>query len=83
MRYLFHEYLCYQCGADFAQTKDIGQEARLVPGLLAYIIYQIIELHVLTRGVTQNLNQLFAVNLRHTTVKPPKIKSDFVLQRHL
>ena len=74
MRFLFHEYLCYQCGARFWPRQRQWTRSKIGSGLLAYIIYQIIELSS-RKAVTQNLNQLFDVNLSHTRVNRQKSRA--------
>jgi transposase len=63
VRFLFHEYLCYQCDARFWPRQRQWTRSKIGSGLLAYIIYQIIELRLSQEAVTQSLNQLFNVNL--------------------
>ena len=83
VRFLFHEYLCYQCDARFWPRQRQWTRSKIGSGLLAYIIYQIIELRLSQEAVTQSLNQLFDVNLSHTRVNRQKSRASFILQRYL
>jgi predicted RecB family nuclease len=75
VKFLFHEYLCYQCGARFWPRQRQWTRSKIGSGLLAYIIYQIIELRLSQEAVTQSLNQLFDVNLSHTRVNRQKSRA--------
>ena len=75
VKFLFHEYLCYQCGARFWPRQRQWTRSKIGSGLLAYIIYQIIELRLSQEAVTQSLNQLFDINLSHTRVNRQKSRA--------
>ena len=75
VKFLFHEYLCYQCGARFWPRQRQWTRSKIGSGLLAYIIYQIIELRLSQEAVTQRLNQLFDVNLGRTRVNRQKSRA--------
>jgi hypothetical protein len=75
VRFLFHEYLCHQCDARFWPRQRQWTRSKIGSGLLAYIIYQIIELRLSQEAVTQSLNQLFDVNLSHTRVNRQKSRA--------
>jgi hypothetical protein len=72
--HVFHRYSCYQCGAIFYSWQKPGTENKYGPNLLAYIIYQIIELHVTQRPVGQNLNQLFGINISRSELNRQKAR---------
>jgi predicted RecB family nuclease len=75
VKFLFHEYLCYQCDSRFWPRQGHGTRSKIGSGLLAYIIYQIIELRLSQEAVTQSLNQLFDINLGHTRVSRQKSRA--------
>ena len=46
VKYFFHRYSVSSVGPRFMPSTDRGQEVSMGPDLLAYIIYQIIELRL-------------------------------------
>jgi predicted RecB family nuclease len=73
VRYLFHSYLCHQCGARFQQRdwtrNKFGSE------LIAYVIYQIVDLQIPQITVAQCLKQIFNFNLGRSGVNRLKVRA--------
>jgi predicted RecB family nuclease len=63
VKYSYYRYECFQCGATFLPQQKSWNGSKYGSDLRSYIIYQIIELHIPQRLVTQGLNQLFGFNL--------------------
>jgi hypothetical protein len=63
VKYSYYRYECFQCGATFLPQQKPWNGSKYGADLRSYIIYQIIELHIPQRLVTQGLNQLFGFNL--------------------
>jgi predicted RecB family nuclease len=63
VKYSYYRYECFQCGATFLPPQRPWNGSKYGSDLRSYIIYQIIELHIPQRLVTQGLNQLFGFNL--------------------
>ena len=63
VKYSYYRYECFQCGATFLPQQRPWTGSKYGSDLRSYIIYQIIELHIPHRLVTQSLNQLFGFNL--------------------
>lgn len=62
VRYLFHRYFCDHCGTTFFSSQRPWTGEKYGTNVLAYTIYQIIDLQLPQITVTKSLNQLF--NLR-------------------
>jgi transposase len=72
VQYCFERYSCYECEAIFAPPHKPWTRSKFGAGLLAYTIYQVIELHVPQMIVRQSLNQLFHLQLASQVVNRQK-----------
>ena len=63
VEYYFDRYKCFECGATFFSSQRTWTRSKYGLNLLAYLIYQNIELRLSQQTVTQSLNQLFGFNL--------------------
>ena len=72
VQYCFERYSCYECEAIFAPPHRPWTRSKFGAGLLAYTIYQVIELHVPQMIVRQSLNQLFHLQLASQVVNRQK-----------
>ena len=79
-RFVFYRYSCCACGMIFfsQQRPHTGEKYGL--GILAYIIYQIVELQLPQIAVTKNLNQSFNFDLERTTIKRQKARAAQIYQ---
>ena len=74
VKYIFYRYFCYQCEATFAPQQKPWTRSKFGPDLLAYIIYQNIELRLPQETVARSLNRLFGLNLQITFVQKQKMR---------
>jgi predicted RecB family nuclease len=75
VKHLFHRYSCFQCGAIFYSCREPGTENKYGPNLLAYLIYQVIELHLAQRLAVPSLQQSFGINISRSEVNRQKTRS--------
>lgn len=74
VKYIFYRYFCYQCEATFVPQQRPWARSKFGPDLIAYIIYQNIELRFPQENVARSLNQLFGFNLQLNFVHGQKIR---------
>jgi hypothetical protein len=74
VKYIFYRYFCHQCEITFVSQQRPWTKSKFGPDLLAYIIYQNIELRLPQQTVAQSLNQLFGFNLQLSFVHNQKIR---------
>ncbi len=75
VRYHFHRYICRTCSATFNSQQGHQTESKHGLNLLAYMVYQVVELRVPQRAVTESLNQLFGFQLDHASVNRQKSRA--------
>ena len=68
-------YRCNVCGAKFIDHLQEWPDTHEGPGLLAYVIYQLVELRISHRAIGRSLNDLFGMNLPRTTVSRLKTRA--------
>jgi len=68
VKYVRRHYRCDSCGAKFADQVKEWPPHREGPGLLAYVVYQLVELRISQREIGRSLSDLFGVILPRTTV---------------
>lgn len=74
VRYYFNRYLCWDCRATFvSQNRPLFKRFGLQ--LLAYAIYQVIELQIPQRIVSMNLNELFGFCMHSSEIKRQKSRA--------
>jgi predicted RecB family nuclease len=74
VKYFFNRYRCKQCSATFvSQNRPLVK--KFGPALLAYTIYQIIELQLPQTTVTKSLNQLFGFNRNRSEIQRQKVRA--------
>jgi hypothetical protein len=73
VKYLYHLYICRQCGSQFNPPQRHWTRSKYGANLRSYIIYQIIELHLPQRLVGQSINQLYGFNLGHDVIVNQKM----------
>jgi len=59
VRYVFYRYKCSLCTELFDLKQELGLEGRYGPNILAYIMYQMIELRISQIAIAEALNQTF------------------------
>jgi predicted RecB family nuclease len=73
VKYVSQTYLCWRCDLIFGLDKRFRKKLKFGWNLVAYFVYQIIELSISQRIATQSMNRLFGFDLKYTTTK--KFKS--------
>src|SRR5262249_15422355 len=58
VRFLFRRYICWHCKATFHKYV---RKCKYGPGLCAYLLYQIIEVHIPQNAVAKSVRQLFGL----------------------
>ena len=75
VKYIFYRSFCYQCETTFVPQQRPWTRSKFGPDLLAYVIYQNIELRLPQETVAQSLNQLFGFNLHISFFHGQKIRA--------
>lgn len=68
VKYEFKTYWCWNCGFTIGSEPRLRTKLKYGWNLVAYLIYQIIELHIPQRVAAQSLNRLFGFDLKATGV---------------
>jgi transposase len=63
VRYDFHRYVCRNCEKAFYPAERAWSGTKFGPGILAYSVYQNIELRLPQETIDQSLNKLFGLQL--------------------
>ena len=80
--YRFHRYKCQSCGATF--SPEMGwTRSKFGSGIVAYALYQNIELRLPQESVDRSLNKLFGVDLAIGTTGRFKAKAAKTIRRNL
>ncbi len=75
VKYVGQRYRCAQCGARFIQRPEGWPQHKEGLGLLAYVVYQLIEHRVSQRAVADSLMELFGVDRPHAMVNRLKARA--------
>ena len=67
IRYNFHRYQCQICGNTFAPQERSWTRSKYGPGVIAYALYQNLELRLSSGNVDRSLNKLFGFDLSDNT----------------
>jgi hypothetical protein len=67
VKHIYQTYYCWRCQLTFGLDERFRTKLKFGWKLLAYFIYQVIQLRIPQRVVTLSMNQLFGFNLRATT----------------
>jgi len=59
VKFYFYRYKCLKCGGTFFPQNNKWMKSKFGPDLLAYMIYQNLELRLSQQNVVKSLNQLF------------------------
>jgi hypothetical protein len=74
VNYIGHRYRCSVCGTTFSDCPEWPQHSEGA-GLLAYVVYQLIELRISHRAVDRSLTDLFGMRLPRTVVNRLKSRA--------
>jgi predicted RecB family nuclease len=80
VRYQFHRYVCRTCTATFHSPRPLQTESRHGLGLLAYIIYQLVELKIPQGAIADSITQLFSLPLHRNAVLKQKTRAAEIYQ---
>ncbi|MBD0328107.1 MAG: IS66 family transposase, partial [Pyrinomonadaceae bacterium] len=75
VKYQFHRYLCLTCASTFNSQPPNQANSKHGLDLLAYIVYQLVELKIPQGTVARSLNQLFALQLHRNAVNKQKTRA--------
>jgi len=72
VKYLFHNYDCLRCGAELSPPERTWRRGKYGWNLIAFLIYEIVELCVPQRVTTRHVNRLFGLTLPRSSVGEQK-----------
>jgi predicted RecB family nuclease len=75
IRYQYHRYICRKCAATINSPQNLQTKSRHGLALLAYIVYQLVELKIPQGTVASSLNQLFDLRLCRNAVNNQKTRA--------
>lgn len=75
IKYQYHRYICRACAATVNSPQGFQTKSRHGLSLLAYIIYQLVELKIPQGTVADSIDQLFNLPLRRTAVYIQKARA--------
>jgi len=67
VKYVFQTYFCWRCGLIFGLDKRFRTKLKFGWNLLAYFVYQTIDLSISQRIATRSMNRLFGFDLNCNT----------------
>lgn len=67
VKHVYQTYYCWRCQLIFGLDERFRTNLKFGSKLLAYFVYQVIQLRIPQRVVTLSMNQLFGFNLRAST----------------
>jgi hypothetical protein len=74
VKFYFNQYVCFKCGVTFFPQHKTWTRSKFGFNLLAYMIYQKIELRLSQQTIARSLNQLFGFNFDDGISVEPKRK---------
>jgi len=66
VKFYFNQYKCFKCGAIFSHQNKTWTKSKYGSNLLAYMIYQNLELRLSQHNVIKSLNRLFGFNVNES-----------------
>ena len=75
VKHVFQTYWCRKCELHFGLEKRFRTKLKFGWNLIAYVLFQVIELCIPQRIVTLSINRLFGFDLRYTTVMQFKTRA--------
>jgi len=72
VKYLFHNYDCLRCSAELSPPERTWRRGKYGWNLIAFLIYEIVELCVPQRVTTRHVNRLFGLTLPRSSVGEQK-----------
>lgn len=80
VRYQFHCYACRTCAATFRPSRPLQTTSRHGLGLLAHIVYQLVELKIPQGTIADSITQLFGLPLHRNAVLRQKMRAAEIYQ---
>lgn len=75
VKYQYHRYICRKCAATVNTPQDLQTKSRHGLRLLAYIVYQLVELKIPQGTVANSIDQLYSLPLRRTAIYLQKARA--------
>jgi len=75
VKHVFQTYWCRECELHFGLEKRFRTKLKFGWNLIAYVLFQVVELCIPQRIVTLSINRLFGFDLRYTTVMKFKTRA--------
>jgi len=75
VKHVYQTYYCWRCQLIFGLEKRFKTRLKFGWNLVAYFLYQVIQLRISQRIVTQSMNQLFGLNLKCGTTNEFKSRA--------
>jgi predicted RecB family nuclease len=75
VRYIFQWYICTICRYKFLPQHEQVIKSSYGPGLLAYIVYQLVEVRQSQRSIPKTLDQLYGLPVEHSRIHSQKAKA--------
>ena len=72
VKYLFHGYNCLRCGTELSTPERQWRRGKYGWNLIAFLIYEIVELCIPQRVTTRQVNRLFGLTLPRSSVGEQK-----------
>ena len=72
VKYLFHNSVCLRCGMEFSPPERKWGRGKYGWNLIAFLIYEIVELCIPQRVTTRHVNRLFGLTLPRSSVGEQK-----------
>src|SRR4030065_46443 len=74
VKFYFNHYKCFKCGVTFSPQNKTWAMGKFGSNLLAYMIYQNLELRLSQQSVVKSLNQLFDFNVNDSMLNRQKTR---------
>ncbi|MGE5443640.1 MAG: IS66 family transposase, partial [Ignavibacteriales bacterium] len=75
VKYFFNRYICCQCQSTFLSQQRPWTASKFGSGLVAYLIYQVIDLQIPQNTIAPSLNQLFGFHLDRSNINRQKSRA--------
>jgi predicted RecB family nuclease len=75
IKYQYHRYICRTCAATINSPQNLQTKSKHGLELLAYIVYQLVELKIPQGTVADSLNQMFDLQLYRNAVNNQKTRA--------
>lgn len=80
VKFYFNYYECFNCGVTFSPQNKAWTRSKFGSNLLAYMIYQNLELRLSQLNIVKSLNQLFDFRVDHSMCNKQKTRAAQIYQ---